>query len=73
MLERALHKDQIRAIEAAQVIVELIGIARDMRVAADRGVVLGLTEDELPFYDALETNDSAVAILGDEALRGIAP
>jgi type I restriction enzyme, R subunit len=43
-----------------------------MRAAADRGVALGLTEDELAFYDALETNDSAVAVLGDAALRGIA-
>jgi type I restriction enzyme, R subunit len=72
MLERTLRKYQNRAIEAAQVIEELIGIARDMRAAADRGVALGLTEDELAFYDALETNDSAVAVLGDATLRGIA-
>jgi type I restriction enzyme R subunit len=37
-----------------------------------RGEVLGLTEDELAFYDALETNDSAVKLMGDEALRAIA-
>ena len=43
-----------------------------MREAASRGEKLGLTEDELAFYDALETNDSAVKILGDETLRGIA-
>ena len=67
-----MRKYQNRAIEAAQVIEELIGIARDMRAAADRGVALGLTEDELAFYDALETNDSAVAVLGDATLRGIA-
>jgi type I restriction enzyme, R subunit len=72
MLERTLRKYQNRAIEAAQVTEELIGIARDMRAAADRGVALGLTEDELAFYDALETNDSAVAVLGDATLRGIA-
>jgi len=72
MLERTLRKYQNRAIEAAQVIEELIGLAREMRVAADRGLALGLTEDELAFYDALETNDSAVAILGDDVLRGIA-
>lgn len=71
MLERTLRKYQNRAIEAAQVIEELIGIARDMRVAADRGVALGLTEHELAFYDALETSDSAVAVLGDATLRGI--
>ena len=43
-----------------------------MRAANARGEELGLTEDELAFYDALETNDSAVAILGDEVLRTIA-
>ena len=43
-----------------------------MREADRRGVDLGLSDDELAFYDALETNDSAVAVLGDETLRGIA-
>jgi type I restriction enzyme, R subunit len=72
MLEQTLRKYQNRAIEAAQVIEELIELARDMRVAADRGISVGLTEDELAFYDALETNDSAVKVLGDETLRDIA-
>ena len=43
-----------------------------MKEASDRGIQLGLDEDELAFYDALETNDSAVAILGDKILRDIA-
>jgi type I restriction enzyme R subunit len=43
-----------------------------MREADARGEALGLAEDELAFYDALETNDSAVKVLGDETLRGIA-
>lgn len=43
-----------------------------MREADRRGEDLGLSEDELAFYDALETNDSAVKVLGDETLRGIA-
>ncbi len=43
-----------------------------MREASARGEALGLSEDELAFYDALETSDSAVKILGDETLRGIA-
>ena len=43
-----------------------------MREAVARGKALGLSEDELAFYDALEANDSAVRILGDETLRGIA-
>ncbi len=72
MLERALKKYQNRAIETAQVIEELIGLARDMREANARGEQLGLSEDEVAFYDALETNDSAVKVLGDETLRTIA-
>jgi len=72
MLEQTLRRYQNRAIEAAQVIEELIQLARDMREATARGQLLGLTEDELAFYDALETNDSAVKVLGDETLRGIA-
>ena len=72
MLERTLRRYQNRAIEAAQVIEELIQLAKDMREANARGEQLGLTDDELAFYDALETNDSAVAILGDQVLRTIA-
>ena len=72
MLEQTLRRYQNRAIEAAQVIEELIDLARDMREANARGERLGLSEDELAFYDALETNDSAVQVLGDEALREIA-
>ena len=72
MLEHTLRRYQNRAIEAAQVIEELIELARDMREANARGERLGLTDDELAFYDALETNDSAVLVLGDETLRAIA-
>ena len=72
MLEQTLRRYQNRAIEAAQVIEELIGLAKDMREANARGEQLGLSEDELAFYDALETNDSAVQVLGDETLRDIA-
>ena len=72
MLERTLRRYQNRAIEAAQVIEELIELAREMREANARGELLGLSEDELAFYDALETNDSAVKVLGDETLRDIA-
>ena len=60
MLEQTLRRYQNRAIEAAQVIEELIQLARDLREASARGEALGLSEDELAFYDALETNDSAV-------------
>ena len=72
MLEQTVRRYQNRAIEAAQVIEELIALAREMREADARGEELGLSEDELAFYDALETNDSAVQVLGDEILRGIA-
>ena len=72
LLEQAIRKYQNRAIETAQVIEELIQLAKDMRAAEARGEDLGLTDDELAFYDALETNDSAVKVLGDETLRTIA-
>ncbi|MGV8079640.1 MAG: type I restriction endonuclease subunit R [Syntrophales bacterium] len=72
MLERTIRRYQNRAIEAAQVIEELIQLAREMREANARGYALGLSEEELAFYDALETNDSAVKVLGDETLRTIA-
>jgi type I restriction enzyme, R subunit len=72
MLEQSIRRYQNRAIEAAQVIEELIALARDMREADARGEQLGLSKEELAFYDALETNDSAVRVLGDETLRGIA-
>ena len=72
MLEQTLRRYQNRAVEAAQVIEELIQLARELREATARGEKLGLSEDELAFYDALETNDSAVQVLGDETLRAIA-
>jgi len=72
LLENAIRKYQNRAIETAQVIEELISLAKDVREAGKRGDQLGLTEDEVAFYDALETNDSAVAVLGDKTLKLIA-
>ena len=72
LLERSLRRYQNRTIETAKVIEELIQLAKEMRAAGQRGQTLGLTEDEVAFYDALETNDSAVNVLGDEALRTIA-
>jgi type I restriction enzyme R subunit len=72
MLAQAIRRYQNRAIETVQVIEELIALARAMREANARGERLGLSEEELAFYDALETNDSAVKVLGDETLRAIA-
>ncbi|MCC7435003.1 MAG: type I restriction endonuclease subunit R [Methanoregulaceae archaeon] len=72
MLEQVMRSYQARSITAAQVIAELIELAKEMNEAKVRGEQLGLSDDEVAFYDALEVNDSAVAILGDEALRQIA-
>ncbi|NNM85313.1 MAG: type I restriction endonuclease subunit R [Phycisphaerales bacterium] len=72
MLEESIRRYQNRSIEAAQVISELIELARQMRAAQNRGQQLGLTEDEVAFYDALEVNDSAVKVLGEPTLKSIA-
>ena len=72
MLEQTVRKYQNRAIETAQVIEELIKLAKDIREAEARGENLGLNTDELAFYDALETSDSAVKVLGDDTLKTIA-
>ena len=72
MLEHSIRAYRNRAIEASQVIEKLIEIAKEMRQSQERGDDLGLSDEELAFYDALETNDSAVKVLGDETLRTIA-
>ena len=72
MLDPTLRHYRNRAVEAAQVIAELIQVARELREVDARGETLGLSEDELALYDALETNDTALHVLSDEALRTIA-
>lgn len=72
MLEQALRRYQNRAVETAQVIEELSALAKDLHQADRRGEELGLTQEEIAFYDALEVNDSAVKVLGDRTLRAIA-
>jgi len=72
MLEETIHRYKNRAIDTVEVIEELIRLAKEMREADKRGEDLGLTEAELAFYEALEVNDSAVMILGDEVLKKIA-
>jgi type I restriction enzyme R subunit len=72
LLEQAVRKYQNRALETAQVIEELIQLAKDLRAANARGEALHLSEDELAFYDALEVNDSAVKVLGEPTLIRIA-
>ena len=72
LLESSIRKYQNRAIQAAQVIEELIGLAKQMREESAKGEELGLSEDEVAFYDALEVNDSAVKVLGEPTLKTIA-
>lgn len=72
MLDASIKKYQNRAITTAQIIEELIALAKHMREEQERGTKLRLDENEIAFYDALEANDSAVAVLGDEKLRLIA-
>lgn len=72
MLENAIKKYQNNLLTTAQVIEELIKLAKDIREGDKRGQELGLAEDELAFYDALANNDSAKAVLGDKQLAVIA-
>jgi type I restriction enzyme R subunit len=72
MLDKTIKKYTNRSVEAAQVIEELVELARKVREEKARGKTQNMTEDELAFYDALGTNDSAVKVLGDETLRKIA-
>ncbi|RPE85875.1 type I restriction enzyme R subunit [Vespertiliibacter pulmonis] len=71
-LEATLAKYHNRSIEVAQVIEELIQMARDMQKAFQRDEELGLNSDEIAFYDALANNESAVRELGDKILKEIA-
>jgi type I restriction enzyme, R subunit len=72
MLDKTIKKYTARSVEAAQVIEELLELARKVREEKNRGKQQNMTEDEIAFYDALGTNDSAVKVLGDETLRKIA-
>jgi type I restriction enzyme R subunit len=72
LLDQTIHRYKNRAIETVEVIEELIRLAKELREADRRGQDLGLNEAELAFYEALEINDSAVKILGDDILKQIA-
>jgi type I restriction enzyme, R subunit len=72
MLTDVIKRYQNRSIETAQVMEELVAMAKKFREAASRGEELGLTEDEVRFYDALADNESAVLELTDETLKKIA-
>lgn len=72
LLAKTIKKYTSRSVEAAQVIEELLELARKVREEKNRGKEKNMTEDEIAFYDALGANDSAVKVLGDETLRKIA-
>ena len=72
LLQASLTRYRNRAIETAQVIEELIQMAKAFNEAAQRGVDLGLAPEEMAFYDALETNEASVRLLGDSELKAIA-
>lgn len=72
LLQHSLTRYRNRAIETAQVIEELIAMAKKFQEAASRGEDLGLNHDELAFYDALASNESAIRELGDATLKQIA-
>jgi type I restriction enzyme R subunit len=72
LLIQSLNKYHNRAIETVQVIEELLKMAREFNQVASRGEQLGLSDDEVAFYDALETNEASVRDLGDETLKKIA-
>ena len=71
-LKKTLNAYHNRAISTMQVIEELIKLAKDLDAATKRGENLGLTDDEIAFYDALATNDSAIQAMGDAKLKVIA-
>ena len=72
LLAGVIQRYQNRSIETAQVMEELVAMAKKFREVASRGEALGLSEDEVKFYDALATNESAVRELTDETLKKIA-
>src|SRR5258708_31405494 len=72
MLPKTIQKYQNRSLDTAEIIAELVNLAKNMREAGSRGEKLKMSDEEIAFYDALEVNDSAVKVLGDETLRQIA-
>ncbi len=71
-LEEAINRYTNRSLSTAEIIAELVQLAKEMREQQQRGSLLGLKDDEVAFYDAILTNDSAVLQLGDETLKKIA-
>jgi type I restriction enzyme R subunit len=72
MLEAAIKKYQNRAIETTQIILELIELAKEMNEAHKRGEEMGMIHEEIAFYDALASNETAMQVMGDAVLKQIA-
>lgn len=72
MLEESILRYQNRAIDSAQVMQALVELARRLVAEAQRGTALGLSDDELAFYDAIRLNDAAVSLMADDTLKAIA-
>jgi len=72
LFEEAIRRYQNRALTTAEIIAELVRLAKDLRDAAHRGEELGLRPAEVAFYDAIRQNEAAVLELGDETLKAIA-
>lgn len=72
MLEASIKRYQNNLLSTAEIIQELINIAKDVKEADKQGEKLGLSTDEVAFYNALEVNESAVQVLGDDTLKHIA-
>ncbi len=72
MLQKTIQKYRNRSLDTAEIIAELVNLAKNMRESSGRGEKLKMSDEEIAFYDALEVNDSAVKVLGDETLRQIA-
>ncbi len=69
LLDKAIRAYTNKSVETAQVIEQLIELAKKMREEKDRGVQLNLSEEEVAFYDALADNESAKQVLGDKTLK----
>lgn len=72
LLAEAIRRYQNWALTTAEIIAELVRLAKELRDAGTRAVDLGLRNDEIAFYDAIRQNEPAILELGDETLKAIA-
>ncbi|MCB1005071.1 MAG: DUF3387 domain-containing protein, partial [Acidimicrobiales bacterium] len=72
LLDEAINRYTNRALSTAEIIAALVDLAKELRATNDRATQLGLTQEEVAFYDAVYQNDAAVLELGDDTLKAIA-